>query len=120
MIVNAHRLFAAIISRKRGICIWLAFAVFAALSLCPPWLEIGVSGREGAVKTAMGRIRETHETIPYRFKLWHAPIFCNPIDVNRRGPSEVDYPRMLTEIAVGEGFVLALYLTWGRSKGIRG
>jgi len=33
---------------------------------------------------------------------------------------EVDYPRMLTEIAVGECFVLALYLTWGRAKGIRG
>jgi hypothetical protein len=27
---------------------------------------------------------------------------------------DVDYRRMLTEIAAGESFVLALYLTWGR------
>jgi uncharacterized membrane protein len=28
---------------------------------------------------------------------------------------DVDYRRMLAEIAVGECFVLALYLTWGRA-----
>jgi hypothetical protein len=33
---------------------------------------------------------------------------------------EVDYPRMLTEIAVGECFVLALYLTWGKKGNGRG
>jgi hypothetical protein len=28
----------------------------------------------------------------------------------------VDYRRMLTEIGAGEAFVLALYLTWGRTQ----
>jgi hypothetical protein len=28
----------------------------------------------------------------------------------------VDYKKMLTEIGVGEAFVLALYLTWGKAR----
>jgi uncharacterized membrane protein len=28
----------------------------------------------------------------------------------------VDYRKLLTEIALGESFVLALYLTWGKAR----
>jgi hypothetical protein len=39
-----------------------------------------------------------------------------PVEATRWGSPEVDYARMLTEIATGECLVLALYLTWARAK----
>ena len=71
----------------------------------PPWIEYQIiSTQPQAVVT----------------RLWHAPA-------DSRGPKidepdlgfifvDVDYRRMLTEIAVGECFVLALFLTWGRTR----
>ena len=94
---------------KRSIFIWFGFAVIFALAMFPPWVQTNVP----------------YGHLPaQRWKLAHAPFFQPPQPSH--DPSivesfiEVDYPRMLTEIAVGECFVLALYLTWGRAKGIRG
>ena len=88
-------------SRRRGTCIWLGFLVVLLLTLFPPWVQI---------KTYGGRFPSQ------RLKLWHAPIFRTPVDPTRWESSDVDYARMLMEIAVGECFVLALYLTWARTK----
>lgn len=88
-------------SRRRGTCIWLGFLVVLLLTLFPPWVQI---------KTYGGRFPTQ------RVKLWHAPIFRAPVDATRWESSDVDYARMLMEIAEGECFVLALYLTWARSK----
>ncbi len=88
-------------SRRRGACVWLGFLVVLLLTLFPPWVQI---------KTYGGRFPTQ------RVKLWHAPIFRAPVDATRWESSDVDYARMLMEVAVGECFVLALYLTWGRSK----
>ena len=87
--------------RRRGTCIWLAFAVVLILSLFPPWAQINTYG---------GRYPAQ------RVELWHARIDRAPIETTRRRSSVVDYARMLTEIAAGECFVLALYLTWARTK----
>lgn len=104
MALGAHNIFTAIGSRKRGICIWLAFAVVLALTFFPPWVEtIKFSERTGE-RISIGHSRYSHA--PYESNRW---VSC-----------KVDYARMLIEIAVGECFVLALYLTWGRPKGIRG
>ena len=85
-------------SRRTGTCIWLGFIIVLLFSLFPPWL----------------RVRAERFGVPVqRTKLWHAPIYREPVGTTRR---HVDYPRMLTEIAVGECFVLALYLTWARGK----
>ena len=78
--------------KKSSVCIWLAFVVIALFSLFPPWVD----NHNG-----------THH------KLWHAPINRPPEDA---AVPMVDYPRMFTEIAVGECFVLALYLTLGRNE----
>jgi hypothetical protein len=88
-------------SRRRGTCIWLGFLVVLLLTLFPPWVQI---------KTFSGRFPTQH------VKLWHAPIFRAPVETTRWQSSEVDYGRMLMEIATGECFVLALYLTWARTK----
>ena len=89
-----HKFFVAIGSRKQGICIWLAFAVVLILTFFPPWVK-------------------RYESVPaQRIKLWHAPYSHNPAKLNRWVSYEIDYPRMLTEITVGECFVLALYLSW--------
>jgi hypothetical protein len=88
-------------SRRRGTCIWLGFLVVLLLTLFPPWVQI---------KTYGGRIPTQ------RVKLWHAPIFRAPVDATRWESSDVDYARMLMEIAVGECFVVALNLTWARTK----
>ncbi len=85
---------------KRSICIWLAFAVMCALALCPPWVQTNTS--YGAWPSQ-------------RWKLGHVPFSPSPAPPDRWSFVEVDYPRMLIEIAVGECFVLALYLTWGRT-----
>jgi hypothetical protein len=91
---------AFIASRRRGTCIWLGFAVVLVLTLFPPWAQINTYG--GRYPTQ-------------RVKLWHARIDRAPVETTRWQTPEVDYDRMLTEIAVGECFVLALYLTWARS-----
>lgn len=88
-------------ARRRGACIWLGLLVVLLLTLFPPWVQI---------KTYGGRFPAQ------RVKLWHAPIFRAPVDATRWESSDVDYARMLMEIAVGECFVLALYLTWARTK----
>ncbi len=92
---------AFVASRRRGTCVWLGFLVVLLLTLFPPWVQI---------KTYGGRFPTQH------VKLWHAPIFRAPVDATRWESSDVDYARMLMEIAVGECFVLALYLTWARTK----
>jgi hypothetical protein len=85
---------------RRSLCIWLAFAVVFMLALFPPWKETVIlpSGYP-----------------PRHWKLWHAPFSRPPHIGDRWGSVDVDYPRMLTEIWVGECFVVALYLTWGRT-----
>ena len=90
---------ASIHAKRRGTCIWLGFAVILLLSLFPPWVEI----------ETYGGLYPSH-----RLKLWHAPLFRAPIEATRSRSSEVDYARMLTEIAVGESFIFALYFTWAR------
>jgi hypothetical protein len=85
--------------RRRTSYVWLAFIVLALLTMIPPWVETEM------VPTWR----------PARKKLWHAPFFAQPV-VGRFSKVEVDYPRMLTELAVGEGFVLALYLPWDKGK----
>jgi hypothetical protein len=88
-------------AHRREICIWLGFLVFAVLALFPPW-------RETLVR--VGDFRA------YSDPLWHAPLFRPPPPTNGSWHSEVDYRRMFTEIAIGEGLVLALYSTWGQGK----
>ncbi len=88
-------------SRRRGTCVWLGFAVLLLLAVLPPWVQIRTYG---------GRFPTQ------RVKLWHAPIFRAPVDATRWESSDVDYNRMLMEVALGECFVLALYLTWARTK----
>jgi len=88
-------------SRRRGTCIWLGFAMALALSFFPPWIE---------TTTSPGRFPAQ------RWKLWHAPLWHEPAPPNRWATIEVDYCRMLTEISVGECFVIALFLTWGRTR----
>lgn len=88
-------------SLRRGTCVWLAFLIVLLLTTFPPWVQ---------TKTYGGRFPTEH------VKLWHAPIFRAPVVATRWESSDVDYARMLTEIAVGECFVLALYLTWARTK----
>jgi len=85
---------------KRSICIWLAFALMCVLALCPPWVQ---TNRPYGAWPAQ------------RWKLGHALFSPSPTPPHRWSFVEVDYPRMLAEIAVGESFVLALYLTWGRA-----
>ena len=87
--------------RRSGTCVWLGFLVVLLLTMFPPWVQ---------TKTYGGRFPTEH------VQLWHAPIFRAPVVATRWESSAVDYARMLTEIAVGECFVLALYLTWARTK----
>jgi hypothetical protein len=100
MPLSAHKLLAAIMSRKRGISIWLAFAVVLVLTFFPPWVETIKFGERRGERISIGHYRYAHA----------------PYESNRWVSTEIDYPRMLTEIAVGECFVLALYLTWARRK----
>lgn len=90
-----------IAARRRGTCIWLGFTIVLVLTLFLPWVQIRTYG--GRYPTQ-------------RIKLWHARIDRAPIETTRWQSPEVDYARMLTEIATGECFVLALYLTWARIK----
>jgi len=87
--------------RRSGTCVWLGFLVVLLLTMFPPWVQS---------KTYGGRLPTEH------VKLWHAPIFRAPVAATRLESSDVDYARMLTEIVVGECFVLALYLTWARTR----
>lgn len=88
--------------RRRGTCVWLAFLIVLLLTTFPPWVQ---------VITFPGRFPARH------IKLWHAPIFREPYPTTTRWDFiQLDYARMLTEIAVGESFVLALYLTWARTE----
>jgi hypothetical protein len=89
---------------KRSICIWLGFAVVFILTIFPPWVQIG-----------------SVPIIAKRSRLGTYPIFRPPNEPTINGVLvsvgyvEVDYRWMLTEIAAGEAFVMALYLTWGRT-----
>ena len=92
------------ISNRRNVCVWLGFVVVCLLALWPPWVQID----------------PTRGLLPaQRWNLGHAPLFDGP-HAHETSPGwrlsydKVDYPGMFTEIAVGECFVLALYLTWGR------
>jgi CheY-like chemotaxis protein len=88
-------------SRRRGTCVWLAFLIVLLLTTFPPWVQ---------VITFPGRLPARH------IKLWHAPIFREPYPTTKWDSIQLDYARMLMEIAVGESFVLALYWTWARSE----
>jgi hypothetical protein len=83
--------------KRPEICTWLAFAVLFAFALFPPWVEI-VSIGDGSP--------QMHR------ELWQAPLWRSSID--EEYDAKVDHPRMFTEIAVSECFVLTLYLVWGR------
>jgi hypothetical protein len=106
-VMRATNVWLAISSRRRGICIWLDFAVVLFLTVFPPWIQ--------TTRVGYGEPRRT-----FHYKLWHAPVFHQPQppDMGWRSWSsvDVDYPRMATEIFMGECFVLALYLTWGRKQ----
>ncbi len=88
-------------SRRRGTCVWLAFLIVLLLTMFPPWVR---------VITFPGRFPAQRKS------LWNAPIFREPYPTTRWDSIQLDYTRMLMEIAVGECFVLALYLTWARSQ----
>jgi hypothetical protein len=62
----------------------------------PPWIESRFYPGGARQQWRLGHFREDRP-----------PAALEPEIV------EVDYRRMLTEIGVGEAFVLALYLTWG-------
>jgi hypothetical protein len=85
---------------KRSICIWLSFAVLLTLTFFPPWLETIKRG----------------EGTEQRIKLGHSRYSHDPAQGNTWVSYGIDYPRMLSEIAVSECFVLALYLTWGGTR----
>lgn len=85
---------------RRSICVWLGFVVLFWLTIVPPWMET---------------YRPSTRVPPRYSKLYHAPIFDAPV-IGFGESADVDYPRMFTEIALGECFVLALYLTWGRLR----
>jgi len=88
-------------NKKRSVCIWLGFAVLFALTMFPPWAR------------TVGRMGENYPA--HTVRLWHAPIRRAPTVGFWQWSVYVDYRRMLTELAVGESFVVALYLTWGRT-----
>ena len=86
--------------KRRGVCIWVGFAVVFVLTMFPPWVETMV-----------------YADFPSRhWRLWHAPEWGPPMRATTGVSLDVDYRRMLTEIGAGECFVLALYLTWGRTQ----
>lgn len=85
---------------RRNLCIWAAFLVFAIEGLRPPWREV-LATRESS----------------YPLRAWpreRAMLDHPPGATNANCQVYVDYPRMWTEIAVGEALILALYLTWAR------
>ena len=87
---------------RRSVCIWLGFIVLLALTTFPPWTKYQLfDGAPQAVRT----------------RVWHARADKEP-QIERFGVAfvDVDYRRMWTEIAGGECFVLALFLTWGRKE----
>jgi hypothetical protein len=88
-------------SRRRGTCVWLAFLIVLLLTMFPPWVR---------VITFPGRFPTQRKS------LWNAPIFREPYPTTKWDSIQLDYARMLMEIAVGESFVLALYWTWARSE----
>jgi len=70
---------------RREICIWLAFSIVCTLAIWPPWTEV-VPVSDGGP--------------PMHRKLWNAPLWRTSIE--EEFDAMVDYPRMLTEIAVSE------------------
>jgi hypothetical protein len=84
-------------TKRREICIWLAFSIVCALFILPPWTEVVPIG-DGIP--------------PVHRKLWNAPLWRTSSEADF--DAKVDYARMLTEISVGEFLLLTLYLTWGR------
>ena len=100
---------------RRGICVWLGFAVLFGLTIFPPWEVIRVP--DGEVfhhwSPANDQINESqmpkHPRID-QLPIWFSTHIC----------ADIDYKTLLTKIGLGECFVLALYLTWGKtSKGER-
>lgn len=62
LVPGVSNLVLMVASRRRGICIWLGFAVVLLLALFPPWIEnIASSGEYGPART---------------LKLWHAATFA--------------------------------------------
>jgi hypothetical protein len=88
-------------ARRKGTCIWFGFLIFSFLALFPPWMQTWQAPRG-----------PRHESKP----LWHAPLYRPPTPSGDWWVAEVDYPRLYTEVAISEGFVLALYLTWARPR----
>jgi len=86
---------------KRSICIWLGFAVVFVLTMFPPYVFIHMD--EGTIFAGWP-------------SLGHPRIDQFPIRVSLDLVAVVDYRRMLLEMGVGEAFVMALYLTWGRTR----
>jgi hypothetical protein len=82
-------------------CIWLGFAVIFVLTVFPPYVFIRMD--EGTIFAGWESIG-------------HPRIDQFPIRVSLDLAAVVDYRRMLLEMGVGEAFVLALYLTWGRTQ----
>jgi hypothetical protein len=87
-------------ARRKGTCIWLGFLIVLFLALFPPWMQTWQAPRG-----------YRHDSQP----LWHAPLNRPPAPSGGWWVAEVDYRRLYTEVAIGEAFVLALYLTWARS-----
>ena len=86
--------------RRPRICVWLGFAVIFVLTMFPPWVGSTFYTQGARIHWRMGHSREDRDPIIHTFA---------------QSSVDVDYRRMLAEIAVGECFVLALYLTWGRA-----
>jgi len=86
---------------RRSICVWLGFVVVFVLTMFPPWMRVWKLGVNGGTQ---------------QVKLWHAPEWYAPVQKTSYSYPAIDYRAMLVEIATGECFVLALYLTWGRTR----
>ncbi len=94
-----------LLTSKEKLLIWLAFAIFAIPSLFPPWVEVSPIYDYDGLRWG-----------PQRISRWHAPLFKPPKSDSSRFSVVIDYPAMFTEIAVGEAFIVVLYLTSRKGK----
>lgn len=86
---------------RRSVCIWLGVVVFAGLVLFPPWESVST---EGGISLSRGEA----------IMIGNRPLFKAPFPPAFAWRDQVDYIRLLMELAGSESFILALYLTWGR------